>query len=42
MGTCVTLLTEGLETAAFRSHFVNWPHKVDIKLYEEGRGKVAG
>ncbi|KAK4779797.1 hypothetical protein SAY87_015903 [Trapa incisa] len=40
-GTRVTLLTEGLETAAFRSHFVNWPHKLDVNLYEEGRGKVA-
>ncbi|XP_031384879.1 villin-1 isoform X2 [Punica granatum] len=41
VGARVTLLTEGLETTAFRSHFVNWPHKVDAKLYEEGRGKVA-
>ncbi|XP_030537534.1 villin-1 isoform X2 [Rhodamnia argentea] len=39
--THVTLLTEGLETARFKSHFVNWPKKEELKLYEEGRGKVA-
>lgn len=39
--THVTLLTEGLETARFKSNFVNWPKKEELKLYEEGRGKVA-
>lgn len=38
----LTVLTEGSETAIFRSYFDDWPEKVEIKLYEEGRGKVAG
>lgn len=42
VGTRVSFLTEGLETSTFRSNFVDWPHKADVKLYEEGRGKVAG
>lgn len=41
-GTHLTFLTEGLESAIFRSYFDNWPQKVEAKLYEEGRGKVAG
>ncbi|XP_059429966.1 villin-1 isoform X2 [Corylus avellana] len=40
-GTQLTFLTEGLESAIFRSYFDNWPQKVEPKLYEEGRGKVA-
>lgn len=40
-GTHLTFLTEGTETAAFRSYFDNWPQKVEPKLYEEGREKVA-
>ncbi|XP_022148363.1 villin-1 [Momordica charantia] len=40
-GTHLTLLTEGLETAAFRACFDDWPNTVEPKLYEEGRGKVA-
>ncbi|KAL5580762.1 hypothetical protein UlMin_013204 [Ulmus minor] len=40
-GTHLTLITEGLETAKFRSYFHNWPQKVEPKLYEEGREKVA-
>lgn len=38
----MSLITEGLETAKFRSFFANWPQKVEPKLYEEGREKVAG
>lgn len=41
VGTHITFLTEGSETALFRSHFDKWPQKVEPKLYEEGRGKVA-
>lgn len=41
-GTHSTFITEGLEPAKFRSYFDNWPQKVETKLYEEGRGKVAG
>nr|XP_011460943.1 PREDICTED: villin-1 isoform X2 [Fragaria vesca subsp. vesca] len=40
-GTHVTNITEGLETAKFRSYFYNWPQTVELKLYEEGRDKVA-
>ncbi|GMY10606.1 villin-1 isoform X2 [Fagus crenata] len=40
-GTHSTFLTDGLESAEFRSYFDNWPQKVEPKLYEEGRGKVA-
>lgn len=40
-GTHVTCLTEGSETATFRSYFNNWPQSVKPKLYEEGREKVA-
>ncbi|XP_050367223.1 villin-1 isoform X2 [Argentina anserina] len=40
-GTHVTNITEGLETAKFRSFFYNWPQTVELKLYEEGRDKVA-
>jgi hypothetical protein len=41
-GTHVTSITEGLETTKFRSYFDNWPQTVELKLYEEGREKVAG
>ena len=41
-GTHLTFLTEGLETAAFKVYFDDWPNIVEPKLYEEGRGKVAG
>lgn len=41
-GTHSTFITEGLEPAKFRSYFDNWPQTVETKLYEEGRGKVAG
>lgn len=41
-GTHLTLITEGLETAKFRSYFDNWPQLVAPRLYEEGREKVAG
>lgn len=41
-GTHLSLITEGLETAKFRSFFTNWPQKVEPRLYEEGREKVAG
>lgn len=41
VGTHTTFLTEGSETALFRSYFENWPQTVDQKLYDEGRGKVA-
>ncbi|KAJ4725601.1 Villin [Melia azedarach] len=40
-GTHLTFLTEGLETTVFRSYFDSWPQRVEPKLYEEGRGKVA-
>ncbi|KAG0473447.1 hypothetical protein HPP92_015304 [Vanilla planifolia] len=36
-----TFLTEGSETAKFKSHFCNWPQTVTPSLYIEGRGKVA-
>ncbi|KAL6967660.1 actin filament capping, variant 2 [Sarracenia purpurea var. burkii] len=40
--THLTFLTEGSETASFRSYFDSWPTTVvEPKLYEEGRGKVA-
>ncbi|XP_057955773.1 villin-1 isoform X3 [Malania oleifera] len=39
--THLTFLTEGSETATFRSYFDNWPQLVEPRLYEEGRGKVA-
>ncbi|XP_012067717.1 villin-1 isoform X2 [Jatropha curcas] len=38
--THLTFLTEGFETSVFRSYFESWP-RVEPKLYEEGRGKVA-
>lgn len=41
-GTHLTSITEGLETAKFRSYFDNWPQMVAPRLYEEGREKVAG
>lgn len=40
--THLTFLTEGTETALFRSNFRDWPQFVQPKLYEEGREKVAG
>ncbi|KAM1697997.1 hypothetical protein ACFX14_029174 [Malus domestica] len=40
-GTHSVFITEGLETVKFRSYFDNWPQTVKIKLYEEGREKVA-
>lgn len=40
--TQLTVLTEGSETVLFQSYFSDWPDKAEIKLYEEGRGKVAG
>ncbi|PON63017.1 Villin [Parasponia andersonii] len=40
-GTHLSLITEGLETAKFRSYFTDWPQKVEPRLYEEGREKVA-
>ncbi|XP_015873827.3 villin-1 [Ziziphus jujuba] len=40
-GTHLTSITEGLETAKFRSYFDNWPQMVAPRLYEEGREKVA-
>nr|GMD69271.1 villin-1 isoform X1 [Ipomoea batatas] len=39
--THLTFLTEGTETALFRSNFRDWPQFVQPKLYEEGREKVA-
>lgn len=42
IGTHVTFLTEGLETAVFRSYFDSWPQTTETKLYDEGREKVAG
>ncbi|KAL3530874.1 hypothetical protein ACH5RR_010196 [Cinchona calisaya] len=41
INTKLTFLTEGSETASFKSYFGDWPEKVEPKLYEEGRGKVA-
>ncbi|XP_052185182.1 villin-1 isoform X2 [Diospyros lotus] len=41
VSTHLTFLTEGSETASFRSYFDNWPQTVEPKLYEDGRGKVA-
>ncbi|XP_031271034.1 villin-1-like [Pistacia vera] len=40
-GTHLTFLTEGLETAVFKSYFDSWPQTVEPKLYDEGREKVA-
>lgn len=40
--THITFLTEGSETATFRSYFDDWPQTAVTNLYEEGRGKVAG
>ncbi|XVF00247.1 hypothetical protein REPUB_Repub03eG0268500 [Reevesia pubescens] len=40
-GTHITFLTEGLETSMFKSYFNSWPQTAKIKLYGEGRGKVA-
>ncbi|GAV89081.1 Gelsolin domain-containing protein/VHP domain-containing protein, partial [Cephalotus follicularis] len=37
----LTFITEGLETAIFRSYFDSWPQTVEPRLYEEGREKVA-
>ncbi|XP_038707097.1 villin-1 [Tripterygium wilfordii] len=39
--TRLTFLTEGLETTMFKSYFNTWSQKVEPRLYEEGRGKVA-
>ncbi|XP_059290095.1 villin-1-like, partial [Lycium ferocissimum] len=39
--THLTFITEGSETASFKSYFSNWPLFVEPKLYEEGREKVA-
>lgn len=41
INTHLTFLTEGSETALFRSYFDDWPQSVESKLYEDGRGKVA-
>ncbi|CAK9157135.1 unnamed protein product, partial [Ilex paraguariensis] len=41
VGTHLTFLAEGSETAIFRSYFGDWPQTLEPKLYEEGRGKVA-
>ncbi|KAK9280649.1 hypothetical protein L1049_014345 [Liquidambar formosana] len=40
-GIHLTCLTDGSETALFRSYFYNWPQIMEAKLYEEGREKVA-
>ncbi|KAK9159050.1 hypothetical protein Scep_005624 [Stephania cephalantha] len=40
-GPCLTFLTEGTETAKFKSFFDGWPQTAELNLYEEGRGKVA-
>ncbi|XP_024026712.1 villin-1 [Morus notabilis] len=40
-GTHLSLITEGLESTKFRSYFTNWPQKVEPRLYEEGKEKVA-
>ena len=42
MRSHLTFLTEGSETAIFRSYFDVWPQFAELRLYEEGRGKVAG
>ncbi|XP_061358502.1 villin-1 [Gastrolobium bilobum] len=39
--THLTFLSEGLESAIFRSYFTNWPKTMEPRLYEEGREKVA-
>ncbi|XP_020571122.1 villin-1 isoform X2 [Phalaenopsis equestris] len=36
-----TFLTEGSETAKFKSYFKDWPQNAAPSLYIEGRGKVA-
>ncbi|GJV50106.1 villin-1 isoform X1 [Tanacetum coccineum] len=41
VNTHLAFLTEGSETAIFKSYFDDWPQTVETKLYEEGRGKVA-
>ncbi|XP_023732245.1 villin-1 [Lactuca sativa] len=41
VNTHLAFLTEGAETAIFKSYFDDWPQTVAPKLYEEGRGKVA-
>lgn len=41
VNTHLAFLTEGSETAIFKSYFDDWPRTVAPKLYEEGRGKVA-
>lgn len=40
-GTHLSVITEGLESSKFRSYFTDWPQKVEPRLYEEGREKVA-
>ncbi|OVA02671.1 Villin headpiece [Macleaya cordata] len=40
-GNHIIFLTEGSETAIFKSYFDGWPQTVGLNLYEEGRGKVA-
>ncbi|XP_021720685.1 villin-1-like isoform X1 [Chenopodium quinoa] len=37
----VIVLTEGAETPKFKSYFVSWPQTDNLKLYEEGKEKVA-
>ncbi|XP_017436371.1 villin-1 isoform X2 [Vigna angularis] len=39
--THLTFLSEGLESTIFRSYFTNWPKTVELRLYEEGKEKVA-
>ncbi|KAK8468599.1 hypothetical protein PHAVU_006G064200 [Phaseolus vulgaris] len=39
--THLTFLSEGLESTIFRSYFTNWPRTVELRLYEEGKEKVA-
>ncbi|KAL8233011.1 hypothetical protein R6Q57_002789 [Mikania cordata] len=41
VNTHLAFLTEGSETAIFKSYFDDWPQTVEPKLYEEGREKVA-
>ncbi|XP_059660858.1 villin-1 isoform X2 [Cornus florida] len=41
VGTHLTFVTEGSETASFKSYFGGWPQTAEVKLYEEGREKVA-
>lgn len=41
VNTHLAFLTEGSETAIFKSYFDDWPRTAEPKLYEEGRGKVA-